>query len=70
MTTRELAAIGAAQIRKAPRPPRLAAVPGRKLRLMPLPDGRCNLVETKTNTLFMPCASRPVAERMRDVFSA
>lgn len=71
MTTRELAAVGDAQIRgKAPPPARLAPVPGRKLRLMPLADGRCNLVEAKTKALFMPCASRAVAEGLLKVFSS
>lgn len=69
MTTRELAVVGERNTRPRAQVPRVPGIAGRKLCLMPLADGRCNLVEAKTRTLFMPCASRAVAETMRDVFS-
>lgn len=51
-----------------PRPARLPAECRRHLRVMPLRDGRANLVDDD-GALFMPCASRAVAETMRAVFS-
>lgn len=66
-TVRELALLGGTTPEPA-KPARLPRECRRKLRLMPLRDGRVNLVDAK-GALFMPCATREVAETMRAAFS-
>lgn len=70
MTTREHAAVGSRNMRRAASPTtRPAGLAERELRMMELADGRVHVVDAKTKALFAPCASRAVAERMLAVFS-